>query len=91
MTRGTSHRHNSEDPSSENKNLPCEFVLAEDENLSANLRNDLALVLRSAVLQNVLNDVVTVLILQRAVEAELMVNRFKHSLVAKRARRNPSL
>lgn len=49
--------------------LPCKFVLAEDKNLPANLCDDLALVFWSAVLQNMLNDVVTILILQEAVEA----------------------
>lgn len=48
--------------------LPCKFVLAEDKNFSANLSNNLALIFWSAVLQNMLNDVVTVLILQGAVE-----------------------
>lgn len=48
--------------------LPCKFVLAEDKNLSANLCNYLALIFWSAMLQNVLNNIVTILILQEAVE-----------------------
>lgn len=41
-------------------------MLAQDEDLAANLRHYLALIFGSAVLQNMLNDVVTVLILQEA-------------------------
>lgn len=48
--------------------LPCKFVLAEDKNLSANLCDYLALIFWPAVLQNMLNDVVTILILQEAAE-----------------------
>lgn len=48
--------------------LPCKFVLAQDKNLSANFCDNLALVLGSAVLQNMLNDVVTILILQKDVK-----------------------
>lgn len=43
-------------------------MLAEDKNLSANLCNYLALIFWSAMLQNVLNNIVTILILQEAVE-----------------------
>lgn len=48
--------------------LPCKFVLAEDQNFSANLGDYLALILRPAVLQNMLNHVVAVLILREAVQ-----------------------
>lgn len=49
-------------------NLPCKFVLTEDQDLSTNLSDYLAFVFWSAVLQNMLNDVVTILILQGAEE-----------------------
>lgn len=52
----------------EKKMLPCKFVLAQDKNLSTNLCHYLALILWPAVLQNMLNDVVAILILQEAVE-----------------------
>lgn len=47
---------------------PCKLVLAQDENFSTDLCYYLGLVFRSAMLQNMLNDVVTVLILQEAVK-----------------------
>lgn len=43
-------------------------MLAQDKNLSTNLRHYLALIFWSAVLQNMLNDVIAILILQEAVE-----------------------
>lgn len=48
-------------------------MLAQDKNLSTNFSHDLAFVLQSAVLQNMLNDVVTVLILQEAAEMYVAV------------------
>lgn len=48
-------------------------MLAQDKNLSTNFCHDLAFVLQSAVLQNMLNDVVTVLILQEGAEMYVAV------------------
>ena len=48
------------------QDLPCKFMLTQNKNLSANLCHYLALILWSAMLQNMLNDVVTILILQEA-------------------------
>lgn len=48
--------------------LPCKFMLAQDKNLPAHLCHYLALIFWSAMLQNMLNDVVTILILQEATE-----------------------
>lgn len=47
--------------------VPCKFMLTEDEDFPTDLGHDLALVFWPAVLQHVLYDVVTVLILQEAV------------------------
>lgn len=56
--------------------LPCEFMLTQYQNLPSDLCYDLALVLGPAVLQNVLDDVVTILVLQEAVwrRCELQTN-----------------
>lgn len=50
--------------------LPCKFVLAQEEHFSTDLCHNLALIFGSAVLQDVLDDVVAVLILQGAMEAK---------------------
>lgn len=48
--------------------LPCKFVLAEEKNFSADLCNYLTFIFWPAVLQNMLDNVVTILILQEALE-----------------------
>lgn len=48
--------------------LPSKFVLAKDKNFSTDLCNYFAFVLWSTVFQDMLNHVVTILILQEAAE-----------------------
>lgn len=55
-------------------------MLAQDKNLSANLCHYLAFIFWSAMLQNMLNDVVTILILQEAaVKSKSSIKLFQYS------------
>lgn len=46
-------------------NLPCKLVLAESQDVASYFSHDLALILGPAVLQNVLDDVVPILVLNQ--------------------------
>lgn len=46
-------------------NLPGKLVLAESQHIASNLRHNLALILSSAMLQNVLDDIVAILVLNK--------------------------
>ncbi len=62
-------------------NLPCKLVLAESQNVASDLSHYLALILSSAVLQNMLDDIVAILVLNKPNHKDTLTKMWGRQLV----------